>query len=59
MMAHAIGVELDGITSTWEKWVTDRPITTAKGVLQPGTVAAIRFTLNGLVGGQPRSASNT
>ena len=33
MMAHAIGVELDGITSTWEKWVTDRPITTAKGVL--------------------------
>ena len=54
MMAHAIGVELEGITSTWEKWVTDRPITTAKGVLQPGTVAAIRFTLNGLVGGQPR-----
>ena len=54
MMAHAIGVELDGITSTWEKWVTDRPITTAKGVLEAGTVAAIRFTLNGLVGGEPR-----
>ncbi len=54
MMAHAIGVELDGITSTWEKWVTDRPVTTAKGVLEPGTVAAIRFTLNGLVGGEPR-----
>ena len=54
MMAHAIGVELGGITSTWEKWVTDRPVTTAKGVLEPGTVAAIRFTLNGLVGGEPR-----
>jgi 2,4-diaminopentanoate dehydrogenase len=54
MMAHAIGVELDGITSTWEKWVTDRPIATAKGVLEAGTVAAIRFTLNGLVGGEPR-----
>ncbi len=54
MMAHALGVELDEITSTWEKWVTPTPITTAKGVIEPGNVAAIRFTINGIVAGQPR-----
>ena len=36
MMAHAVGVELDEITSTWDKWVTDAPITTAKGVINAG-----------------------
>ena len=36
MMAHAVGIELDEITTTWDKWVTDTPITTAKGVDQPG-----------------------
>ena len=23
MMAHAVGIELDEITTTWEKWTTD------------------------------------
>jgi 4-hydroxy-tetrahydrodipicolinate reductase len=54
MMAHAAGVELDEITTTWEKWITDKPIESARGPLQPGTVAAIRFTINGIVLGQPR-----
>jgi hypothetical protein len=54
MMAHAVGIELDEITSTWEKWVTDDSITTAKGVIRPGEVAAIRFTINGIYGGEPR-----
>ena len=54
MMAHAVGIELDEITTTWEKWVTDRPITTAKGVINPGEVAAIRFTINGIYQGEPR-----
>ena len=36
MMAHAVGIELDEITSTWDKWVTDVPITTAKGVINAG-----------------------
>ena len=54
MMAQAVGVELDEITSTWEKWTTDRPITTAKGVINPGEVAAIRFTINGIYQGEPR-----
>jgi hypothetical protein len=54
MMAHAVGIELDRITTTWEKWVTDRPITTAKGIIEPGQVAAIHFTINGIVDGATR-----
>ena len=54
MMAHAVGIELDAITTTWEKWVTEVPVTTAKGVIEPGGVAAIRFTINGIYRGEPR-----
>ncbi|WP_433191902.1 NAD(P)H-dependent amine dehydrogenase family protein [Nocardia sp. CA-107356] len=52
MIAAAAGIELDDITTTWEKWVTpdDRP--SAKGVLEAGTVAAIRFTINGIYRGR-------
>jgi hypothetical protein len=48
MIAHAVGIELDRITTTWDKWVTDKPIRTAKGVIEPGQVAAIHFTINGI-----------
>jgi 2,4-diaminopentanoate dehydrogenase len=54
MMAHAVGIELDEITTTWEKWVTDRPIKSAKGVIEPGQVAAIHFTIDGVFGGKAR-----
>jgi 4-hydroxy-tetrahydrodipicolinate reductase len=54
MMAHAVGVELDEITTTWEKWVADRPVQSAKGVIEPGQVAAIRFTINGMYHGTTR-----
>ncbi|WP_370250603.1 diacylglycerol kinase [Nocardioides sp.] len=52
MMAAAAGIELDDITTTWEKWVTptDRP--SAKGVVKAGEVAAIRFTINGIYQGR-------
>ncbi|MEU6563460.1 NAD(P)H-dependent amine dehydrogenase family protein [Nocardia nova] len=52
MIAHAVGIELDDITTTWEKWVTpaDRP--SAKGVIAAGDVAAIRFTINGVYRGR-------
>jgi hypothetical protein len=54
MMASAVGIELDEITTTWDKWVTDVPIVTAKGVINPGDVAAIHFTINGIYKGEPR-----
>jgi 4-hydroxy-tetrahydrodipicolinate reductase len=34
--------------------VTDTEIVTAKGVIKPGEVAAIRFTVNGIYRGAPR-----
>jgi hypothetical protein len=54
MIAHAAGIELDRITTTWEKWVTDKPISTAKGVIDVGMVAGIRFTINGIYNGETR-----
>src|SRR2546421_10560726 len=54
MMAHAVGIELDEITTTWDKWVTDQEIKTAKGVIHPGEVAAINFTINGVYNGGNR-----
>jgi len=54
MMASAVGLRLDDITTTWEKWVTDVPIPSAKGVIAPGNVAAIRFQILGMVRGEPR-----
>jgi 4-hydroxy-tetrahydrodipicolinate reductase len=56
MMAHAVGIELDRITTTWDKWVTPAPIETAKGVINPGEVAAIHFTINGIFRGETRIA---
>jgi hypothetical protein len=54
MMAHAVGIELDEITTTWDKWVTDVPVTSAKGVIEPGRVSAINFTINGVYRGETR-----
>lgn len=56
MMAHAVGITLDRITTTWDKWVTDCPIRTAKGTIQPGQVAAVHFTINGVLRGETRIA---
>ncbi|MBS1847309.1 MAG: dihydrodipicolinate reductase [Actinobacteria bacterium] len=54
LIAHAAGVHLDAITTTWDTWVTDHPIDTAVGTFDAGTVAAVRFTINGVVDGVPR-----
>jgi len=54
MMAYAVGIELDEITTTWDKWVTHEEIKTVKGVIQPGEVAAINFTVNGVYQGETR-----
>jgi len=54
MIAHAAGIMLDEITTTYEKWVTPTERTTAKGVIQAGHVAAVRFTINGVYHGKTR-----
>jgi 4-hydroxy-tetrahydrodipicolinate reductase len=54
MIATAAGIELDDITTTWDKWVTDVPRRSAKGTIEAGHVAAIRFTINGVYRGETR-----
>ncbi|MGZ8763608.1 MAG: NAD(P)H-dependent amine dehydrogenase family protein [Acidimicrobiia bacterium] len=54
MMADAMEVELDEITTTYDKWVTPERIEFANGVLEPDTVAAVHFTINGMVDGDAR-----
>jgi hypothetical protein len=54
MIAEAAGVVLDEVTTTWEKWVTPVPVDTVKGKVPAGCVAAVRFTINGVVGGEQR-----
>ena len=54
MIAHAAGIELDDITTTWEKWVTPTERSTVKGVIPAGHVAAVRFTINGVYQGETR-----
>ena len=54
MIATAAGIELDEITTTWDKWVTDVPRRSAKGTIEAGHVAAIRFTINGVYRGETR-----
>lgn len=54
MIAHAAGIELDEITTTWDKWVTTTERKTVKGVIEPGQVAAVRFTINGVYRGETR-----
>jgi 2,4-diaminopentanoate dehydrogenase len=54
MIAHAVDIELDRITTTWEKWVTDKRVKTAKGIIEAGNVAAVRFTINGIFRGETR-----
>lgn len=54
MIAHGVGIELDQISTTWEKWVTDQRVTTAKGVVEPGHVAAVHFTIDGIYQGRTR-----
>ena len=54
MIATAAGIELDEITTTWDKWGTDVPRRSAKGTIEAGHVAAIRFTINGVYRGETR-----
>ncbi|MGH3562476.1 MAG: dihydrodipicolinate reductase, partial [Mycobacterium sp.] len=41
MIAHAVGITLDEITTTWDTWVTPNERKTSKGDIEPGRVAAV------------------
>ncbi|MFI0961211.1 dihydrodipicolinate reductase [Streptomyces sp. NPDC021080] len=55
LMARALGVELDDIRETMERRpLTDTVSTRTMGEFAAGTQGAIRFEVQGIVGGEPR-----
>ena len=60
MMADALGFSLDSqIQTTHEVSVATKPIDSPIGMIDPGLVAAQRFTWNGLVDGEPVITART
>jgi hypothetical protein len=52
MVADHLGVALDGIRETYEKRITERRLEVAAGVIEAGTVGAVRFETIGVVDGR-------
>ncbi|MEU5952508.1 dihydrodipicolinate reductase [Streptomyces sp. NPDC047525] len=55
LMARALGAELDDIRETLERRALDTSVTTrTMGDFEKGTQGAVRFEVQGIVGGEPR-----
>ncbi|MEV6751331.1 dihydrodipicolinate reductase [Streptomyces sp. NPDC051214] len=55
LMARALGVELDDIRETLERRALDTAVSTrTMGDFEAGTQGAVRFEVQGIVGGEPR-----
>jgi len=52
MVADHLGAKLDTVRETYEKRTTDRRLEVAAGVIEAGTVAAVRFETIGVVEGR-------
>jgi 2,4-diaminopentanoate dehydrogenase len=52
MIASAMGVQLDEIRETYDRVLTDRRLDVASGVIEAGTVGAVRFETIGVVDGR-------
>lgn len=53
LLAEGLGVSLDEITATYEKRPAMRRIVVCDRVVDPGTMAALRFEVSGIVRGDP------
>lgn len=54
LIARALGVEVDELRETVERRALDGDVTTALGAFAAGTQGALRFEVQGIVGGEPR-----
>jgi 4-hydroxy-tetrahydrodipicolinate reductase len=54
MMAHGLGVSLEAIREVHERRPAPRRLELRVGTIEAGTSAALRFELQGIVGGRPR-----
>jgi len=53
LLAEGLGVTLDKVTSWYEKRPAVKPIRIGEHTVEPGTMAALRFEVRGMVGGRP------
>jgi 4-hydroxy-tetrahydrodipicolinate reductase len=53
VLADGLGVELDDVRSTYEKRPATKPIRIGGHTVEPGTMAALRFEVQGIVRGRP------
>jgi len=53
MMASAIGVEVDEIVEFWEAEPAPETYEIAAGTIEKGTIAALHFSISGMVDGHP------
>ncbi|MAE95922.1 MAG: diacylglycerol kinase [Deltaproteobacteria bacterium] len=53
LMADGLGIELDEIREVHERVPFEKPFTIGEHTLEPGTSGALRFEVQGIVGGQP------
>jgi hypothetical protein len=53
-MAAGMGVELEDMRETHEKWAATETFTVPSGTIENGTMAGLRFEVQGIVGGEPR-----
>ena len=54
LIARALGVELDEIRETLLRRELDETVTNSMGEFEKGTQGALRFEVQGIVGGEPR-----
>lgn len=54
MMATGLGVEVDDIVEHWEVEPAPESYDIAAGRIEAGTIAALRFSITGMVQGEPR-----
>ena len=52
LLAEGLGVELEEIRESHERRPAVKPITIGQHVVEPGTMAALRFEVEGIVGGR-------
>jgi 4-hydroxy-tetrahydrodipicolinate reductase len=53
LLAEGLGLTLDGVRGIHEKRAAERPLRVAGRNVEPGTLAALRFEVQGLVAGRP------
>jgi hypothetical protein len=53
MVADALDVQIDELRESHDRWVTDETFETKMMTVKTGTVAAVRFVVEGIVNGKP------